>query len=94
MAEGREFAETVALRALGWIASDAARFSALLDASGLDAAGLRARATDAEVLAAVLDFLLSDETAVLAFAAESGVAPEATLRARAALPGGDLPHWT
>ncbi len=91
---GRESAETVALRALGWIAGDAERLGAFLGASGLDPATLRARAADPEMLASVLDFLLADDAQVLAFAADAGLAPEAALRARAALPGGDLPHWT
>lgn len=94
MAEGQEFGETVALRVLGWLAEDADRFSAFLAATGLDPQELRARATDPEMLASVLDFLLADETAVLAFADRAGLAPDAALRARAALPGGDLPHWT
>jgi len=94
MAEGREFGETVALQALGWLAADADRFSAFLASTGLDPVELRARATDPEMLASVLDFLLADETAVLAFADGTGLAPDAALRARASLPGGDLPHWT
>lgn len=55
---------------------------------------MRARAGDPEFLGFVLDFLLSDEAALVAFAEESGLSPDRPLRARAALPGGQLPHWT
>ncbi len=42
----------------------------------------------------MLDFLLSDEATLMAFAQDAGVSPDRPLRARAALPGGELPHWT
>lgn len=89
-----EPAAALAAQALIWLAGredDLARF---LAASGLDPRELRRRAADPELLGAVLDFVLSDEAATLAFAAEAGVSPEVPMRARAALPGGDLPHWT
>ena len=63
-------------------------------ASGVSADELRDRAADPEFLGFVLDFLLSDEAALLAFAHEAGLSPDRPLRARAALPGGELPHWT
>jgi hypothetical protein len=55
---------------------------------------MRARAGDPEFLGFVLDFLLSDEAALLDFARETEIPPDRPLRARAALPGGALPHWT
>lgn len=91
---GRETAETVALRALGWLAGDEDRMGAFLAISGVRPAEVRARAQEPEMMAAVLDFVLSEDGHVLAFAAAAGLAPEAVLAARAALPGGDLPHWT
>ncbi|WP_340107196.1 DUF3572 domain-containing protein [Pikeienuella sp. HZG-20] len=90
----RAAAEIIALRALAWIVADETLSGAFLAASGADAAELRTRAGDAEFLAFVLDFLLSDERAVLAFCAASGEKPDAPLIARTALPGGDLPNWT
>jgi len=45
-------------------------------------------------LAAVMDFLLADDRRVLDFCAAQGLRPDAALRARAHLPGADLPHWT
>jgi hypothetical protein len=91
---GREAAEVVALQALGWIAADERRLAAFLAASGASLDDVRARAADPVFLAAVLDALLEDERAVRAFCADCGVPLDAPLAARAALPGGDLPHWT
>lgn len=90
----QESAQTLALQALGWIASDDERFGAFLAQGGLDAGALRARAADPMIHAAVLDFLLSDDNLVMAFCADTGLAPEEPLRARADLPGGDAPFWT
>ncbi len=90
----REAAELVGLQALGWIAAQPELAAGFLAAAGAAPGDLRARAADPEFLGFVLDFLLADEAALLAFAAEAGVAADGPLRARDALPGGALPHWT
>lgn len=90
----RESAETVALQALGWLAARDDLFPLFLDASGCDLVELSARAVEAEFLASVADFILSDDAWVIAFSQDSGVPFDTLPRARAALPGGDLPHWT
>lgn len=89
-----EAAETLALRALGWLAGEEALSGVFLGASGLAQDEMRARAGDPEFLAFVLDFLLTDDAALIAFSQSAGVPPDAPMRARAALPGGDLPNWT
>lgn len=89
-----DVAETLALSALGWIVAREDLAGAFLGASGAGAEELAARAGDPEFLGFVLDFLLSDEDALLAFCEETGHKPDAPMRARAALPGGDLPNWT
>jgi hypothetical protein len=81
-----ETAATVALRALAHIAADPAQLQRLMENSGLSADELRARAADPALLAGVLDFLLADESALLAFCATAGLAPDLPARARAALP--------
>lgn len=83
-----EEAETVALRALAFVAADERRLRGLLLRSGIDFETLRARADDPAVLAGVLDHLLSDEAAVLAFCEQEGLEPTTPARARALLPGG------
>lgn len=90
----REQAELLAIQALGWIAGQDDVAGAFLGSTGASVEDLRTRATDPDFLGFVLDFLLGDEATLMAFAEASGVAPDRPLRARAALPGGDLPHWT
>ena len=87
-------AEMLALQALGWIAAEEDFSGAFLGASGASSDELRQRASDPEFLGFVLDFLLSDEPALLAFCEATDTPPDAPMRARAALPGGDLPNWT
>lgn len=90
----RETAEVLALGALGWIVADEDLSGAFLAASGAAPDEIRARAADPEFLGFVLDFLLADEAALLAFCEARGENPETPMRARAVLPGGDLPNWT
>lgn len=87
-------ARALARDALIWLAERPDLMGTFLGASGLDAAEIRRRADDPEMLAAVLDFLLMDEAWLGAFCAQTGRSLDAPLRARAALPGGDAPHWT
>jgi len=87
-------AEVVALQALGWIARQDALLDIFLSATGLGLGEVKGRATEPEFLAAVLDFVLLADDHVLTLAADHGWPPETVARARAALPGGDLPAWT
>jgi hypothetical protein len=80
--------ETLALMSLAHIAGDEALFARFFALSGLDQAGLKARAGDPAVLGGVLDFVLGDERLVLQLAQEFDVPPEAFARARRKLPGG------
>ena len=91
---GRDQAETLGLQALGWLVGQEDLAGAFLGATGLSSGEMTARAADPEFLGFVLDFLLSDEAALLAFCEAAEVAPDRPMRARAAVPGGDLPHWT
>lgn len=87
-------AEKVAVTALVWIAERDELASSFLGASGASADDLRERAVDPEFLGFVLDFLLSDEEALLSFCDDANLKPDTPMRARASLPGGDLPNWT
>jgi len=91
---GRKQAETLAVRALGWMAADGELTARFLSLSGAGPAELRARAGDPDLLGFVLDFLLAEETVLLSFCEAEQVRPEHVTRARAALPGGELPNWT
>lgn len=90
----REQAETLGLQALGWIAGQEDLAGAFLGATGLTADDMKTRASDPEFLGFVLEFLMGDEDSLLAFCQDLGVQPDRPMRARAGLPGGDMPHWT
>ncbi len=90
----REPAETLALRALAWIAADDDLMGRFLGASGAAPGDLAAGAADPAFLAAVLEFVLTDDSLVMGFCDAAGYPYAAPLAARAALPGGEVPHWT
>lgn len=90
----REAAETLALRALAWLAADDDLLGRFLGASGAAPGDLAAGAADPRFLAAVLDFVLTDDSLVMAFCDAESYPYPAPMQARAALPGGEVPHWT
>ncbi len=90
----RESAETLALRALGWLIGEDDLLPVFLGATGAGESDLRDRAADPEFLGSVLDFLLMDDAWVVRFCDAAGVGYDAPMRARAALPGGAQVHWT
>ncbi len=89
-----ENASAVALGALSWLGSADDMLPVFLNASGLSADGLRAGLGDLEILAAVLDFVLMDDSWVLSAAEHAGRDPLDFGRARQCLPGGMVPNWT
>jgi hypothetical protein len=80
-------AESVAIQALSFLAADPARLGRFLAATGIGPAEIRAAARQPSFLAGVLDHLADDESAMLAFAQETGHPPELVARARAVLSG-------
>ncbi len=90
----RESAETLALTVLGWLIGDEELLPVFLGATGAGESDLRDRAGDPEFLGSVLDFLLMDDAWVVRFCDAQGLAYDAPMRARAALPGGAQVHWT
>jgi hypothetical protein len=89
-----EAAETLALRALGWLAGNDDLFPVFLGSTGASVTSLAEAAGQPEFLAAVLDFLLMDDAWVIAFCEAEGLAYTLPQQARAALPGGQVEHWT
>lgn len=71
-----EEAEIIALKALTFLASDESRLRRFLDLTGLSAGELKATASEASTLSAVLDHLARDESLLLVFAAEASIEPE------------------
>ena len=87
-------AEAIAVQALGWMASDDEVMGGFLGVTGASVEDLRARAADPEFLGFVLDYLLSDDSMVMAFCDATHCPASAPMEARGALPGGAVPHWT
>lgn len=90
----QEAAETIALKALGWIAANDELMPLFLGSTGASMDDLRSRVDDPAFLVSVLEFLTMDDAWVLAFADAMDVSPEAPLAARRALPGGEEVSWT
>lgn len=90
----QDAAETIALRALGWLAGNDDLFPVFLGATGASAGDVAERAGDADFLGSVLDFLLMDDAWITAFCDEAGLPYTQPMQARAALPGGAQTHWT
>ena len=80
--------ETLAARALGFLAEEPERLGGFLAMSGLDPTTIRRAARDPGFLPAVLDHLLGNENLLLAFAEAERLPPEAVAEARRALGGG------
>jgi len=87
----REAAESIAVSALGFLASDPIELEAFLSLSGLDPSGIRAAAQDPGFLSGVLQHVLADEKRASAFAAESGLGAEELARAAHVLEQSDTP---
>lgn len=87
-------AEILALQMLSFVAADTDMMDRFALLSGIAPNDMLARAGDPEALAALMDFVLSDETLLTQFCAAHGVNPETPARARHYMIGGDLPHWT
>jgi len=82
-----ETSQTIALKALGYLAADDELLEPFLGVTGLVVGDLRAGATDSAFLAGILDYFLQNEALLLAFAASEELAPETIVRARQRLPG-------
>jgi len=87
-------AETIALQALAFLAADDEALGGFVHFTGLGIGELRSAASNPEILAGVLDYVLQDEAMLLAFCAAAEIRPDEPARARAYLPGGDVPHYT
>ncbi|MGQ0484158.1 MAG: DUF3572 domain-containing protein [Hyphomicrobiales bacterium] len=85
---GSEEAQVIALKILTFLASDSGRLGNFLAACGLGPAELKSSANNPHFLAGVVDYLLSDESLLLAFTENCGLDPRAIVGVRRFLPGG------
>lgn len=92
----RDAAERTAAAMLVWLLDRPEDAGVWLASTGLSPAALRdaVRGGDSNLLAGVMDFVMSDETLAEAFALDHGLTPEDFQRIRAKLPGGSAPNWT
>ena len=89
-----ERAETIALQALGWLASDDDLCDSFLAASGATLDEMRQRATEPAFLASVLGFLTMNDHWIIGFCDSVGLGYDQPLRALHALPGAEQVEWT
>lgn len=82
-----EDAETLALRALAFLAAEPERLEPFLSATGLSPQTLRAAAGEPGFLASVLEHVSGSDDLLLEFASNLGIRPEAVARARETLSG-------
>jgi len=80
-------AETLALKALAFLAGEGDSLARFLTLSGLRPQDLRQGVDDPLFLAAVLDFMRGEDKLLFAFAQDEGVDPKLIHAARRALPG-------
>ena len=81
----REQAETLAIGALTYLASEPEALGRFLSLAGIGPAGLRGAAAEPGFLAGLLDYFLANETLLVDYARDAGIAPEEIARARAQL---------
>lgn len=83
----REAAETLAVAALSFLASEPELLGQFLAASGLGPDDIRKASRDASFLSGVLDHFSGNEPLLIAFAQQQGIDPTEVERARAMLGG-------
>ena len=83
----RAAAESLAVKALEYLAGEPEHLGRFLALSGLGPDTIRAAAGDPRFLAGILEYITEDERLFLAFADHAAVAPADVMRARAALSG-------
>ena len=88
-----EEAKVIALQALSYLVAEEDVLQRFMDLSGVDAADIRQRADDVEMLAGVLDFFLGFEPQLLQMCEATGLAADAPVRARRRLFGGQFEEW-
>jgi hypothetical protein len=86
----REDAETLAIRAVAFLAAREDLFLRFVALTGMSVDQVRGNLADPAVLGAVLDFVLADEALVLEMVGELQVAPDLPARARRLLPGAPI----
>lgn len=80
-------AAALALQGLAFLAGDSARFSRFQNLTGWQDGSIQEAAVQPAFQAAVLDYLMADESLLLVFCSEAGIAPETVPLAARSLAG-------
>lgn len=88
-----EQAETLALRALTWMAADEELSTRFAGATGASLGEAREHLSDPAYLSGILGFLMQDDAWVTGFCDSAGLPYDAPMRALHALPGGRREEW-
>ncbi len=90
----QDFAQTIAVQALGWIAGHEELGPVFMGSTGTNAADMAARAGETDYQLSVLEFLTMDDDWVKQFCDQFGHGYELPMTARAVLAGPAEGHWT
>ena len=85
----RDEAAEIGMSALAFIASDDDRLAKFLALTGISPGDLVAGAREPASLAAVIEYLCGDESLLLVFSSEAGLAPERVAASQAILEQGN-----
>ena len=88
----RADAESLAIQAFGFVASDPELLPRFLAITGIEAQSIRQAAGEPGFLAGVLNFILAHEPTLMRFSEETGIPPARVGAALRALPFGDDSH--
>lgn len=80
-------ASALAIDALSFLSENPEHLQRFLETSGLQASDIRHAAAEPSFFLSLLDFMLSDEATLLAFAAHAHLVPERVAQARQTLGG-------
>ncbi len=94
MSISADSAETLAVNVLSWLVGNDELLPVFLGATGASAEDLRVRAGEPEFLTSVLDFLMLDDSWVIAFCDANSLSYELPGQAHAVLSGASEMHWT
>ncbi len=89
-----ERAETIALRALAWLAANDDLWPTFLGSTGASVDDARDRSADPAFLGSVLEFLTMNDDWIVGFCDDAGLGYDEPLRARYALSGAAQINWT
>jgi hypothetical protein len=81
----RDAAERLAISALSFLVENPDALARFLALTGIGPADVRRAAADPGFLAGVIDFLLGEETLLIAFAEDAGIPPERIGKAKLVL---------